>query len=106
MYGAFKPDTLNWESKYAIENIRMTGFIAQDVEQATKETGYDFSGLVKPTSENDLYSLRYSEFVVPLVKATQELSEQNNSLQKMVDNQQRQIDGLVKEIELLKRKIK
>jgi hypothetical protein len=27
-----------------------------------------------------LYALRYSDFVVPLIKAVQELSEQNDSL--------------------------
>jgi hypothetical protein len=37
--------------------------------------GFDFSGVEKPKNEKDLYGLRYAEFVVPLVKAVQELDE-------------------------------
>lgn len=54
------------------EQVVFSGFVAQQVEQAAKETGYDFSGVDKPKNVNDLYGLRYAEFVVPLVKAIQE----------------------------------
>ncbi|MBL7985001.1 MAG: tail fiber domain-containing protein [Flavobacteriales bacterium] len=54
------------------ERIRYTGFLAQEVEAAAKSVGYDFSGVDKPKNADDLYSLRYAEFVVPLVKAVQE----------------------------------
>ena len=37
--------------------------------------GYDFSGVDAPKNDKDIYGLRYSEFVVPLVKAVQELNE-------------------------------
>ena len=60
-----------------------TGFIAQDVEKTAKSIGYDFSGV--DVDEMGIYGLRYAEFVVPLVKAVQELSEQNNSLQEQVN---------------------
>ncbi|MBK9462113.1 MAG: tail fiber domain-containing protein [Sphingobacteriales bacterium] len=36
MYGTAKPDTIDWEGKYDIEKIRMTGFLAQDVEKAAQ----------------------------------------------------------------------
>lgn len=49
-----------------------SGFIAQDVEKAAKEVGYDFSGIDKPKNEKDYYGLRYAEFTIPLVKAIQE----------------------------------
>ncbi len=62
-----------------------TGFIAQDVEKAAKKLGYNFSGVDVPKNENDLYGLRYDEFVVPLVKAVQELSAKNDNLQKQID---------------------
>ena len=55
--------------------MRRTGFIAQEVETAAVTTGYDFSGLVKPKTSNDHYSLSYEAFVVPLVKAVQEQQE-------------------------------
>lgn len=53
--------------------IIRSGFIAQEVEQAAKEVGYDFNGVVVPENpENDNYSLAYAQFVVPLVKVMQE----------------------------------
>jgi len=78
------------------ENSTYTGFIAQEVENAAKKVGYEFSGLHRPANEHDYYSLAYSDFVVPLVKAVQELSKQN-------ELQQRMIDELINEIQLLKK---
>ena len=98
MYGTSKPDTTNWEGKYDIEKMRMTGFLAQDVEEAARQTGYDFSGLVKPQNENDLYSLRYSDFVVPLVKAAQELYQKDKE-------KDAKIEWLLKEVQSLKDKL-
>ena len=59
-------------------SMRQSGFIAQEVEQAAKESGYIFNGLHKPSNENDNYSIAYSLFVVPLVKAVQELNDSLN----------------------------
>jgi hypothetical protein len=64
------------------EKVLYTGFVAQDVEKAAQELGYDFSGVDKPKGEKDFYGLRYSEFVVPLVKATQELGVKHEELEK------------------------
>lgn len=64
----------------AQEKVLATGFVAQEVESAAKETGFDFDGVDKPKNKDDFYGLRYSEFVVPLVKAVQELSKQNDEL--------------------------
>ncbi len=58
------------------EAMEQTGFIAQEVEKIAQEIGYNFSGVDEPKNENDLYGLRYAEFVVPLVKAVQELNEE------------------------------
>jgi trimeric autotransporter adhesin len=55
------------------------------VEQAAKEIGYAFDGIHTPANENDNYSLAYDAFVVPLVKAVQELSIKVNSQQKEID---------------------
>src|SRR4030095_12726862 len=66
------------------EAIRYTGFLAQDVEAAARELGYDFSGVDAPKNEKDLYGLRYAEFVVPLVKAVQELSQKNEQLEQKI----------------------
>jgi hypothetical protein len=60
-------------SKYEKESVRYSGFIAQEVEAAAQTVGYDFSGVDAPKNNDDFYGLRYAEFVVPLVKAVQEL---------------------------------
>ena len=90
-------NTIEWAGKYDIEKIKKTGFIAQEVEKAAKDINYDFSGVVAPKSETDLYSLRYDEFVVPLVKAVQEQ-------QQVIEALQKQVDELVREIKSLKEK--
>jgi hypothetical protein len=73
-------DGNDYPGKYAIENITQSGFIAQQVDSAANECHYDFSGIDKPKNPQDLYGLNYTAFVVPLVKAVQELSIQNDSL--------------------------
>ncbi|HYK48072.1 MAG TPA: tail fiber domain-containing protein, partial [Parafilimonas sp.] len=55
-----------------------TGFVAQEVEKTAKEIGYNFDGVNVPQNETDNYSIAYSQFVVPLVKAVQELSKMND----------------------------
>jgi trimeric autotransporter adhesin len=69
------------------EQIRYSGFIAQEVEAAAQKAGYDFSGVSKPQNSQDLYGLSYAEMVVPLVKAVQELKS-------MVEKQQQEIEAL------------
>ena len=81
-------DNSYYPEKYDIEKIKQTGFLAQEVESAAKESNYDFSGVKAPVNENKPYSISYAEFVVPLVKAVQE--------------QQLVIEELKKEIEELK----
>ncbi|OQX79924.1 MAG: hypothetical protein B6D61_02795, partial [Bacteroidetes bacterium 4484_249] len=80
------------------EAIIQTGLIAQEVEQAAQSLGYDFSGVDAPKNENDFYGLRYAEFVVPLVKAVQELAEENNKLKAENNN-------LIKRIESIESKL-
>jgi trimeric autotransporter adhesin len=71
----------------SLNEKRQTGFIAQEVEEVIKRSGFVFHGIEAPQNEKDHYSIRYAEFVVPLVKAVQELSAK-------VEEQQRQIDML------------
>jgi trimeric autotransporter adhesin len=77
--------------------IRRSGFIAQEVEQAANATGYDFSGIIKPKTDQDHYSLSYDAFVVPLVKAIQEehliIAEQA----KKINEQEKRIAALEQE---------
>lgn len=75
-------DSVNWSTKFVGESITTSGFIAQDVEKAAKEVGYDFDGVDAPKNEKDYYGLRYGNFVVPIVKAIQEQQVQINELKK------------------------
>ena len=86
----------SYEGKYDIEKIKFTGFIAQEVDAAAKKAGYDFSGVDK---SGKVWGLRYSEFVVPIVKAIQEQ-------QKTIEEQGKTIEELKAEIKLLKSKMK
>ena len=65
------------------EKIVYTGFVAQEVEKAAKKLNYDFSGVDAPKNNKDFYGLRYSEFVVPLVRAVQELSEKTDEIEEL-----------------------
>ena len=65
-------------------SVRRSGFIAQEVEKAANTVGYNFSGILRPQTPEDHYSLSYEAFVVPLVKAVQEqqqaITEQNKKI--------------------------
>ena len=54
-------------------DVRYTGFIAQEVEQAANESVVS-SGVDAPSSDKEGYGLRYAEFVEQ-GKATQELND-------------------------------
>jgi trimeric autotransporter adhesin len=71
----------DYPQKYDAEKIKTSGFVAQEVEQAAIASGYDFDGVQKPKDEKSLYAVTYASFVVPLVKAVQELSAQNETMQ-------------------------
>jgi hypothetical protein len=84
------PDSLrNRRGEAQKERITYTGFIAQEVEEAANEVGFDFSGVSKPQNNKDHYALSYAEFVVPLVKAVQEQQEMIEQLQKQIDELKR-----------------
>jgi hypothetical protein len=92
-------DSAQYKEKYEINTVLQTGFIAQDVENAAQSLGYDFCGIDKSGVENGgLYGLRYSVFVVPLVKATQEQ-------QLIIEQQQEIIENLLIRIESLEKRI-
>jgi len=95
-------------SKKAIvekEQEVLTGFVAQEVEKAAKESGYNFSGVDIPKNENEFYGLRYSEFVVPLVKAVQEQQQAISTQKLKMEQQDKNIAALQKQIEELKQLI-
>lgn len=88
-----RTDSDYWDSKYNIEKIQFTGFLAQDVDRAAKNIGYDFSGIDKTGT---IMGLRYSEFVVPLVKAVQELAVKDDDKDKQIEDLKKEVDNLKK----------
>jgi trimeric autotransporter adhesin len=77
------PDSLYKNIDHSqINNTRFIGFLAQDVEKAAAESGFDFPGIDVPKDEKEVYALRYTDFIMPLVKGMQELSQENAELKK------------------------
>lgn len=72
--------------------MRRSGFIAQEVEKAAMASGYNFSGIVKPKTPQEHYGLSYELFVVPLVKAVQELNDSNKKLQGENSNLKKELE--------------
>jgi len=78
-----------------ISATRFSGLLAQEVEMAAIDANYEFSGIDKPENAHTPYGLRYAEFVVPLIKAMQEMKG-------LIDLQQVEIERLRKLVEALK----
>ncbi len=98
--GVIKPDQLctyirSASNDDATQMIR-TGFIAQEVEQAAKKSGYTFDGVKAPKTEREYYSLSYSSFVVPLVKAVQEQQEIIQAQNLRISNLEQEIADIKK----------
>ena len=99
-------DTEDYPEKYDIEKIKQSGFLAQEVEQEAIASGYDFNGYTTPKKNTELYTMSYSLFVVPLVKATQELNsrveqltEENSQLKSLISNLLSRMETLEKKID-------
>lgn len=92
----------DYPEKYDIEKIKFTGFLAQEVEKAANDAGYDFSGVTNPGKINGLYTLSYEQFVVPLVKAVQEL---NHKLEEKVSIVNLELAALKSDNETLKQRV-
>lgn len=94
------------DSEFAASTaIRQSGFIAQEVEKAAQDAGYNFNGVHKPENENDNYSLAYGQFVVPLVKGMQEQQAMIEKQQALIEKQQALIEKQQKQIDELKKLI-
>lgn len=90
----------NYDGKDDIEKISFSGFIAQEVDEAAKRIGYVFSGVDK---SGNIMGLRYSDFVVPVVKSVQELSNQNEELKKEIDDLKNENQALTERLDKLEK---
>ncbi len=86
--------------------VVFTGFIAQEVEESAKKLNFDFSGVDAPQDKNGFYGLRYGDFVVPLVRAVQEISkkieEQNKELaekNELLEQRLHKLEAIVSRLE-------
>jgi len=95
-------DTISFRTPSTIRDLRFTGFIAQEVETAAADLGYAFSGIDPPASPDAPYALRYSTFVVPLVKATQEQQEEIEELRSDLQLSQNRYEQLQADYQSLK----
>ena len=96
--------TPDFPGKYDGEKIKYSGFLAQEVEQAAKAVGYDFSGYAAPKNKWGLYTLSYEQFVVPLIKAMQEQQQIIQLQQSGIEELKKQMAQMKREIDLLKNK--
>jgi hypothetical protein len=72
------------------------------VDAAAVKIGYNFSGIDK---SGTLIGLRYSEFVVPIVKSVQELDRENKNLQIQIDLLREENLQLKSDFELLQKRL-
>ncbi len=101
-------ETPDFPGKYDGEKVKYSGFIAQEVEQAARAANYEFSGYDTPKNERGLYTIKYAEFVVPLVKAVQELNLKMSQFENLkMENEEikKQNAELIKRIEKIEKLI-
>ncbi len=79
----------------AEDKNREMGFIAQDVEKALQEVGYNNQGFLTKTDAG-FYELRYNDFIALLVKGMQEQ-------QTLLEQQQKRIEALEQAIKTIKK---
>jgi len=100
----------NNESFQKSKEIIHSGFLAQDIEKVCQELKYDFDGLHIPDTSNqtDHYSVAYSQFIMPMVKAIQEQQEIIEQQSEQIKNLEREKDTfqlLIKKINELETKL-
>lgn len=83
------------------ENLIYSGLIAQDVEEILETLNCEFSGLVKPQNNNDFYSIRYAEFVIPLINAVKEQQQQMDKLKEKNDMLELKMKDLEEKMNML-----
>ncbi|MDD4980994.1 MAG: tail fiber domain-containing protein, partial [Candidatus Omnitrophica bacterium] len=71
-----RPVQYNWVKQ---DDGKHQGLIAQELEGLIKDKGIEFAGL-RHDKESDSYSLAYTDFIAPLIKAVQEQQKEIESL--------------------------
>ena len=100
MAQAFKTDQKSVDDK----TIK-TGLIAQEVEEVANQVGFNFDSIRKPVNENDYYALDYSGFVVPLIKAVQELQQMLEERKALIKKRQDLINTLSDRVTVIEKSL-
>jgi trimeric autotransporter adhesin len=79
------------------------GFIAQQVEETLNKAGVTNNGIISK-DDAGMYSVRYNDFIAPIVRATQELNDKVERLLQQNELQQQTIDQLNKKLESQEKK--
>ncbi len=98
---ANQDDQVETAARKSKQAMVYTGFIAQEVAAAANKVGFDFSGVDYPKNEQDMYGLRYAEFVVPIVKSIQEMYTTSTQQESMIGDLNDKILELEKQNEQL-----
>lgn len=80
------------------------GLIAQEVEEVIKQEGIVNPGLLTITDEG-MYELRYNDLIAPMIKAIQELKNENDELKNNLDKFERMHNILANEVEKISSKV-
>jgi hypothetical protein len=84
----------------AASEARTVGFLAQEVEKTVDELHFTaFDAVHAPENPTDNYGLAYAQFVVPLVKAVQELHAENDELRAELERMRTELLDRVEKIE-------
>jgi len=79
-----------------------TGFLAQQIDEVVTDLKYNFNGVRRPSDlSKEHYSVRYSSFVVPLVKTAQEQQEIIEAQSEKIEIQSEKIKSLEERLEKL-----
>ncbi len=80
-----------------VDSTLHSGFIAQAVEKAAKEVGYNFEG-VRQEEGGKYYTLGYTLFVVPLVQAVKDLNSEIEKLKAKIQENESAYHELLSQI--------
>ena len=79
------------------DKVLHSGFLAQDVEVAAKEVGYDFEGVHREEG-GKYYTLGYTLFVIPLVQAVKDLNAEIQRLNEKMNEGEKAYNQLAAQV--------
>lgn len=99
-----RPVTYRWKKDKENVNKLHHGLIAQEIDSIlqTHNMSKEIYSLVNYDEVSDKYGINYSEVTVPLIKAVQELSEENNTLKEKNTNLENRVSELETQLAAIK----